>query len=80
MTEVSHDKDNGGPPRFYSVHEAARILRISPMTVYRAISENEFPAVKTRRRFSIPAKAIDEMEAAAVDTRSVVDAATWVQR
>ena len=65
------------PPRFYTVHQAAAILGTSAMTLYRSIAANEFPAVRVRNRIIIPAKAIDEMEAAAVGNGTAVDAADW---
>jgi excisionase family DNA binding protein len=65
-------------PRFHTVDEAAAILRTTKFTLYRAIHAGEFPAVKTRRRYAIPARALDEMEDAAVTTGSVVDAADWM--
>jgi excisionase family DNA binding protein len=64
-------------PRFHTVAEAAAILRTCDMTVYRAIRSGGFPAVKIRGRYVIPARALDEMEAAAVSGRAVVDAANW---
>jgi hypothetical protein len=48
------------------------------MTLYRAIDENAFPAIRVRNRLTVPAKAIDDMEEAALETRSVVNAADWV--
>jgi len=63
--------------RFYSVAQGARLLGLSEMTLYRAISDGQFPAVRIRGRLIIPAKAIDEMTAAAVDGQAVVDAARW---
>jgi hypothetical protein len=48
------------------------------MTLYRAISEGQFPAVRIRGRLIIPAKAIDDMTTSAVDAGGVVDAARWV--
>lgn len=53
-------------PRFYSVAEAAVILKVSDVTVYRGISHLEIPAVKIRGRYVIPAKAIDQLEADAL--------------
>ena len=64
-------------PRFYSVTEVATIFGMSPMTVYRAISAGEFPAVRIRGRLIIPARAVDEMVDAAMADRSLVDAAGW---
>lgn len=78
MIDVSQSQDDRESPRFYSVHRAARILGVSPMTVYRAINEGAFPAIRVRNRFAVPAKAIDEMEAAALEKRSVVNSADWM--
>ena len=80
MSDVSQSQDDQKSPRFYSVHHAARILGVSPMTVYRAINEGTFPAIRVRNRFVVPAKAIDDMEASALTTRSVVDGADWMDR
>ncbi|MFE5563362.1 helix-turn-helix domain-containing protein [Amycolatopsis japonica] len=52
--------------RFYNVKEAAKILRVSKMTIYRAIKEGQFPAISIRGRLTIPAQAIDNMEEAAL--------------
>jgi excisionase family DNA binding protein len=68
------DKD----PRFYSVADVADIFGMSEMTVYRAIREGEFPAIKIRGRLIIPAKVVDEMANAAVDSREMVNAADWL--
>jgi excisionase family DNA binding protein len=67
-------------PRFYSVAEAAQMLGMSAMTLYRAISAGEFPAVRIRGRLIVPAKALDAMADVAVTERTVVDAAGWVSR
>lgn len=66
----------GRPRRFYSVAETAALLGTSEMTVYRAITAGEFPAVKVRGRWIVPAKAIDEIESAAMTT-GAVDAADF---
>jgi excisionase family DNA binding protein len=65
-------------PRFYSVAQVARLLGMSEMTVYRAISAGEFPAIRIRGRLIVPAMAIEAMTAAALSERSAVDAADWV--
>ena len=67
-------------PRFYSVSEAADVLGMSAMTLYRAINAGEFPAVRIRGRLIVPAKALDAMADLAVAERTVVDAAGWVAR
>ncbi len=68
----------GAPPRFYTVSETAGMLRTSAITMYRAINDGEFPAVRVRGRLIIPAKVIDALIEAAVESRSLVDAADWV--
>ena len=65
-------------PRFFSVAQVARMLGMSPMTVYRAISAGEFPAVRIRGRLIVPAKAVEAMAEAAVADQTVVDASEWV--
>jgi DNA binding domain, excisionase family len=62
--------------RFYAVTDAAKLLGLSEPTLYRAIRAGEFPAIKVRGRFVIPARAIDDMEAAAL-ARGLVDARTY---
>jgi excisionase family DNA binding protein len=64
--------------RFLTVSQAAELLGVSAMTIYRAIDAGEFPAIRTRGRISIPAKAIDLMEEAAVAQNAVVDPAEYV--
>lgn len=59
--------------RFYTVAEVAAELGLSEPTVYRAIRAGEFPAIRVRGRYVVPARAIDEMENAAVTT-GLVDA------
>jgi excisionase family DNA binding protein len=67
-----------GPRRWYSVAEVARMLGMAPMTLYRAIHAGEFPAVKIRGRYVIPARALEEMEHAAVSTQGLVTSADVV--
>ncbi len=65
-------------PKFYSVAQVAAMLGMSPMTVYRAIAERQFPAVRIRGRLIVPAKAVDAMADIATAEQTVVDAAGWV--
>ena len=51
-----------GFKRFYTVPEAAELLRVSEVTLYREIRQSRFPALRIRGRYVVPAKAIDEME------------------
>ena len=64
-------------PRFYTVGETAEMLRTSAITVYRAINHGEFPAVRVRGRLIVPAKVIDALIDAAIDTGALVDAQDW---
>lgn len=62
------------PGPFYSIAETARMLGTSEMTLYRAIAAGKFPAVRIRGRLIVPARAIQAMIDAAVETGGVVDA------
>jgi len=66
-------------PRFYTVNETAAMLRTSPITMYRAISDGDFPAVRVRGRLIVPAKVIDALIDAAIESYSLADAADWVR-
>lgn len=72
---MSSNHDDAAKPAFYTVPEAARILRVNRATIYRAISENAFPAVRIRTRFVIPARAVDELARRAAESGEVVDVA-----
>jgi excisionase family DNA binding protein len=63
---------------FYSVADAAELLGMCDMTLYRAIRDGQFPAVRIRGRLIIPARAIEAIAAAAVEAGALVDAASWV--
>jgi excisionase family DNA binding protein len=65
--------DGEAPRLFYTVREAADVLRVAPMTIYRAIGENAFPAVKIRSRYVIPAKAAEAMAEAAAESGQLVE-------
>jgi excisionase family DNA binding protein len=69
------DSPNAGRPAFYTVREAARILRVGPSTLYRAIREGAFPAVRLRTRYVIPAVALERLLAEATESGTVVDPA-----
>jgi excisionase family DNA binding protein len=58
--------------RFYTVTEAARLLRLSAPTIYREIRAGRFPAIRVRGRYVIPAKAVDAMEQAALEEAAQV--------
>lgn len=75
---MNHTQRPAGEPRFHSVPATARILGISPATLYRAIAAGEFPAVRIRNRLIIPAEIIDQLRQTSLEQRRVVDAADWV--
>jgi excisionase family DNA binding protein len=54
-------------PTFYSIADTAAMLGMSEATLYRAISDGQFPAVRIRGRLIIPAKAIDAITENALD-------------
>ncbi|WP_442875377.1 excisionase family DNA-binding protein [Amycolatopsis sp. NBC_00355] len=64
-------------PRFMTVGQAANLLGVSAMTIYRAVDEGTFPAIRTRGRISIPIKAIDAMEEVAVSEMRAVDSSEF---
>jgi excisionase family DNA binding protein len=66
---------NAGSPAFYTVREAARILRVDPATLYRAIREDAFPAIRVRSRYVVPAVALHRLIDEAAQTGGLVDPA-----
>ncbi|MGH3634979.1 MAG: helix-turn-helix domain-containing protein [Mycobacterium sp.] len=60
---------------FYTVAETARLLRVDATTIYRAIREDAFPAIRVRTRYVIPAAAVEQLAAQAAQTGSCVDVA-----
>ncbi|WAL64504.1 helix-turn-helix domain-containing protein [Amycolatopsis cynarae] len=62
-------------PAFYTVREAAELLRVGASTLYRIIREGDFPAIRLRSRYVVPAAALDRLLAEAEATGSVVDPA-----
>ena len=60
-------------PIFHTVQEAARILRVDAATIYRSIRAGPFPAIRIRSRNVIPAAALREVAAKAVNSGTCVD-------
>ncbi|MDD7941691.1 helix-turn-helix domain-containing protein [Actinomycetospora lutea] len=54
-------------PTFYDVAEVAQMLKMSRMTVYRAISSGELRAVRIRGRWLIPGPVIDALVSGAIE-------------
>ncbi|MGZ3140953.1 helix-turn-helix domain-containing protein [Lentzea chajnantorensis] len=76
MTATSAAGSN--PPLFYTVSEAARLFRVDAQTVYRAIHDDAFPAVRLRSRYVIPARAVEELIQRAAESGGVVDIAEMI--
>jgi excisionase family DNA binding protein len=78
----THDQDNSAAvrPVFYTVAEAARLLRVNRATIYRAIREDAFPAVRVRSRYVVPAVAVERMAADAAESGGCVDVAAIAAR
>lgn len=72
---MNNTTNNTASPAFYTVPEAARVLRVTPATLYRAIREDAFPAVRIRTRYVIPAAAVEQLAAQAAETGGCVDVA-----
>lgn len=66
MTATSGTDAAARPERFYTVREAALLLKTSVLTVRRAIRAGELSATRLRRQYRIPAEAIARMEAEAL--------------
>ena len=66
----------GSSATFYTVAEVARLLRVDAATIYRAIREDGFPAIRVRSRYVIPAAAVQELADRATETGGCVDVAT----
>ncbi|WAL63759.1 helix-turn-helix domain-containing protein [Amycolatopsis cynarae] len=66
---------NAGKPTFYTVKEAARILRVDAATLYRAIRDDAFPAVRVRTRYVVPAAALEKLISEAAESSGCVDVA-----
>lgn len=63
---------------FFTVREAAEIMRVSTSTLYAAIREEAFPAVRIRGRYVIPSKAVAMLIDRATETGTVIDPAIVV--
>lgn len=72
---MSTDKPDAGRPAFYTVREAVQILRVDSATVYRAIREDAFPAVRIRSRYVVPAAALHKLVTEAATSGGCVDVA-----
>jgi excisionase family DNA binding protein len=60
---------------FYTVAETAALLRVDAATIYRAIREDAFPAIRVRSRYVVPAAAVEQLARRATETGGCVDVA-----
>lgn len=72
---MNTNAENVARPTFYTVREAARVLRCNPSTLYRAIREDSFPAIRVRTRYVVPADAVDRLITEASESGGCVDVA-----
>ena len=49
------------PSKFYTVRETAEALHVSYLTVFRKITEKEFPSIRLGRKILVPAAFIDSL-------------------
>lgn len=63
---------------FFTVKEAAEIMRVNPSTLYAAIREDAFPAVRIRSRYVVPSKAVTKLIDRATETGTVIDPSVMV--
>lgn len=76
MNTQDRDDDRAAMrPLFYTVAEAAQLLRVDRATLYRAIRDDAFPAVRVRSRYVIPAVAVEQLAADAAESGGCVDVA-----
>lgn len=61
------------PPVFYTVREAAAILRVAPSTLYRSIRESAFPAVRLRTRYVVPVRAVEQLVEEVLESGALID-------
>jgi excisionase family DNA binding protein len=65
---VSNDKLAAERVSFYTVAETAALLRVDAATIYRAIREDDFPAIRVRPHYVIPAAAVEQLAMRAAQT------------
>lgn len=77
MTRKSPQSPSERRRLFLTVHEAAEMLRVDARTIYRAIAEDAFPAVKIRGRHIVPTRAVEALADEAVELGRLIDAADY---
>ena len=59
------------------IAEAAKMIGVSYNTLWRAIHDNQFPAVRIRDRILVPLRAIEMLFDAACNSGELIDSAAW---
>ena len=59
------------------IDEAAAMLGVSYMTLWRAIRASQFPGLQLRGRIIVPLKAVDLLLDTAVQTGELIDTVAW---
>jgi excisionase family DNA binding protein len=76
MRTASDDRTPTSGPTFYTVPEAARLLRVDPATIYRAIRADQFPAIRIPSRCIVPARALEAMAEEVAASGKTIDVAS----
>jgi excisionase family DNA binding protein len=76
--ENRYDRPAERRANFYTVAEVARLLRVDAATIYRALREDAFPAVRIRSRYVIPAAAVEALAELATASGGCVDVAAMI--
>ncbi|WP_410662949.1 helix-turn-helix domain-containing protein [Amycolatopsis sp. lyj-84] len=74
------DTNQNVAPTFYTVGEVAHMLRLNPVTLYRAIRDDAFPAVRIRSRYVVPAAALNELIAEVTSSGGCIDIAELITK
>ena len=78
MTTEQHDTPTMPDARFYSLKEAAAVLRISPATLSRQCAAGIFPHVRIGRTLRIPIAEVERLEAGEPARETVMDVPDYV--
>jgi excisionase family DNA binding protein len=73
--DVPSDRPAERRANFYTVAEVAHLLRVDAATIYRAIREDAFPAIRVRSRYVIPAAAVEQLAEMATASGGCIDVA-----
>lgn len=78
MTTEQHSPPVLPDARFYSLKEAAAVLRVSPATLSRQCAAGTFPHVRVGRTLRIPIAEVERLEAGASARVSVLEVPDYV--